>query len=73
MTTSGSTNQQVRNTASKPLGSSLVGFEQPTEDTFVLLDALEADADAIRSLAPRLCLEIGRVSSLNRVLSIILI
>lgn len=34
-----------------------------TEDTFILLDALEADADAIRSLAPRLCLEIGRVPS----------
>ena len=32
-----------------------------TEDTFVLLDALEADADAIRALAPRLCLEIGQV------------
>ncbi|KAI0281612.1 S-adenosyl-L-methionine-dependent methyltransferase [Russula aff. rugulosa BPL654] len=32
---------------------------EPAEDTFVLLDALEADADAIRSLAPRLCLEIG--------------
>ncbi|KAI0257327.1 hypothetical protein BJV78DRAFT_1115589 [Lactifluus subvellereus] len=34
---------------------------EPAEDTFVLLDALEADADAIRSLAPRICLEIGRV------------
>ena len=33
------------------------------EDTFVLLDALEADADAIRDLAPRICLEIGRVGS----------
>lgn len=32
-----------------------------TEDSFILLDALEADADAIRSLAPRICLEIGRV------------
>ena len=32
-----------------------------TEDTFALLDALEADADAIRDLAPRICLEIGRV------------
>ncbi|KAI0304666.1 S-adenosyl-L-methionine-dependent methyltransferase [Russula brevipes] len=32
---------------------------EPAEDTFVLLDALEADADAIRALAPRLCLEIG--------------
>lgn len=34
-----------------------------TEDTFVLLDALEADAEHIRALAPRLCLEIGRVLS----------
>jgi len=32
---------------------------EPAEDTFVLLDALEADADAIRDLAPRICLEIG--------------
>jgi hypothetical protein len=42
-----------------------------TEDTFVLLDALEADADAIRDLAPRICLEIGRVefpaACMNRV------
>lgn len=32
---------------------------EPTEDTFILLDALEAEADNIRSLAPRVCLEIG--------------
>ena len=32
---------------------------KPTEDTFILLDALEAEADIIRSLAPRVCLEIG--------------
>ncbi|KAH9968743.1 hypothetical protein BC827DRAFT_1165244 [Russula dissimulans] len=32
---------------------------EPAEDTFILLDALEADADAIRSLSPRVCLEIG--------------
>jgi len=32
---------------------------EPAEDTFALLDALEADADAIRGLAPRICLEIG--------------
>ncbi|KAI9511780.1 S-adenosyl-L-methionine-dependent methyltransferase [Russula earlei] len=32
---------------------------EPAEDTFLLLDALEADADAIRALAPRVCLEIG--------------
>jgi hypothetical protein len=31
----------------------------PTEDTFILLDALEGEADNIRSLAPRVCLEIG--------------
>ncbi|KAI0274872.1 hypothetical protein BC834DRAFT_850073 [Gloeopeniophorella convolvens] len=32
---------------------------EPAEDTFVLLDALEADANALRALAPRVCLEIG--------------
>ncbi|KAH9982701.1 S-adenosyl-L-methionine-dependent methyltransferase [Lactifluus volemus] len=32
---------------------------EPAEDTFALLDALEADADAIRGLSPRICLEIG--------------
>jgi len=32
---------------------------EPAEDTFILLDALEADADAIRALSPRVCLEIG--------------
>ncbi|KAI9462338.1 S-adenosyl-L-methionine-dependent methyltransferase [Lactarius psammicola] len=32
---------------------------EPAEDTFILLDALEADADVIRGLAPRVCLEIG--------------
>jgi len=32
---------------------------EPAEDTFILLDALEAEADIIRSLAPRVCLEIG--------------
>jgi hypothetical protein len=66
---SGSTNQQVRKNATSHFralrwivivdasGSSTYS----TEDTFVLLDALEADADAIRDLAPRICLEIGRV------------
>ncbi|KAH9853044.1 putative methylase [Lenzites betulinus] len=32
---------------------------EPAEDTFILLDALEADADALRSLKPSVCLEIG--------------
>jgi release factor glutamine methyltransferase len=39
---------------------------EPAEDTFVLLDALEADADVLKSGAlggasrkPRLCVEIG--------------
>ena len=30
-----------------------------TEDTFLLLDALEEDAQEIRDLSPRICLEIG--------------
>ncbi|KAI9229409.1 MAG: N6-adenine-specific DNA methyltransferase 1 [Piptocephalis tieghemiana] len=32
---------------------------EPAEDTFLLLDALEADAARLSSLSPRLCLEIG--------------
>ncbi|KAF8271310.1 hypothetical protein EI94DRAFT_1720883, partial [Lactarius quietus] len=32
---------------------------EPAEDTFILLDVLEAAANTIRSLAPRVCLEIG--------------
>ncbi|PIL30952.1 hypothetical protein GSI_07121 [Ganoderma sinense ZZ0214-1] len=32
---------------------------EPAEDTFILLDALEEDADALRDLQPRVCLEIG--------------
>lgn len=32
-----------------------------TEDTFLLLDALEEDADALRNLRPRVCLEVGYV------------
>lgn len=39
---------------------------EPAEDTFILLDALEADADALRNGSlggqgkkPRLCVEIG--------------
>ena len=30
-----------------------------TEDTFILLDALEADADDLASRQPLICLEIG--------------
>ena len=33
------------------------------EDTFLLLDALEQDAQALRDLKPRICLEIGCVRS----------
>jgi release factor glutamine methyltransferase len=29
------------------------------EDTFILLDALEEDAEILRALSPRVCLEIG--------------
>lgn len=29
------------------------------EDTFILLDALEKDAETLRDLKPRICLEIG--------------
>ncbi|KAI0762719.1 S-adenosyl-L-methionine-dependent methyltransferase [Fomes fomentarius] len=32
---------------------------EPAEDTFILLDALEEDADDLRTLQPRICLEIG--------------
>jgi len=32
---------------------------EPAEDTFILLDALEQDADNLRSLNPLICLEIG--------------
>jgi hypothetical protein len=64
MTTSGSTSQQVSvDLCMYPKSSWLIRAPCKPEDTFVLLDALEADADAIRALAPRLCLEIGRVPS----------
>ncbi|KAI0828292.1 putative methylase [Trametes gibbosa] len=32
---------------------------EPAEDTFILLDALEQDADALRSSKPLICLEVG--------------
>ncbi|KAK2462015.1 hypothetical protein APHAL10511_006478 [Amanita phalloides] len=32
---------------------------EPAEDTFLLLDALESDADELRALRPTTCLEIG--------------
>lgn len=32
---------------------------EPAEDTFILLDALEQDADYLRQLSPLVCLEIG--------------
>ncbi|KZT06291.1 S-adenosyl-L-methionine-dependent methyltransferase [Laetiporus sulphureus 93-53] len=32
---------------------------EPAEDTFILLDALEEDANELRSLSPLVCLEIG--------------
>ena len=32
------------------------------EDTFILLDALEKDADELKKLQPSICLEVGWVS-----------
>jgi len=32
---------------------------EPAEDTFILLDALEQDADELRKLQPSVCLEVG--------------
>lgn len=56
-----STNQQVRSLPLVPFleDNTVLVEPEPTEDTFILLDALEAEADVIRSLAPRVCLEIG--------------
>lgn len=32
---------------------------EPAEDTFLLLDALEAELETLRALPPRWCVEIG--------------
>lgn len=32
---------------------------EPAEDTFLLLDALEEDADHLRALKPTICVEVG--------------
>ena len=37
-------------------------FSPTAEDTFILLDALEKDADELRKLRPSVCLEVGWVS-----------
>lgn len=44
---------------SLPVGHDLSLPDSPAEDSFILLDALEQDAEAIRSLRPSLSLEIG--------------
>jgi len=36
----------------------------PQEDTFVLLDALEQDSEALKRIKPTLCLEVGFVQPL---------
>lgn len=39
---------------------------EPAEDTFILLDALEADAERLRRDKPRLVVEIGCVHRIPR-------
>jgi len=34
---------------------------EPAEDTFILLDALEQDAEELKALHPVVCLEVGRL------------
>ena len=41
---------------------SFLHFLQRAEDTFLLLDALEKDADELRKLQPSVCLEVGWVN-----------
>ena len=38
---------------------------EPAEDTFALLDALEQDAEELKSAKPRICLEIGSASFIH--------
>lgn len=38
----------------------------PAEDTFILLDALEADSERLRKLGPSIGIEIGKVISIDR-------
>ncbi len=53
----------MRTSTSQPvrlLGHSLLAITDITvEDSFILLDALEADAAALRELRATLCVEIG--------------
>ena len=42
--------------------SSYVVSRLCSEDTFILLDGLEKEADTLRGLKPRVCLEIGSVN-----------
>lgn len=37
-------------------------FPRRAEDTFILLDALEKDADELKMLQPSVCLEVGWVN-----------
>lgn len=47
--------QEISNNASEP------------EDTFILLDALELDANALQEAKPAVCLEIGYVINVKGV------